>query len=70
MNDLTLPELPGHRVSRVPAFRASKTYVCPECGNTIMPGTGHVVAWPEDVVDLRRHWHLHCWRLAARRGRA
>jgi hypothetical protein len=28
-----------------------------------------VVAWPEHLPDDRRHWHLHCWRVAAGRGR-
>ncbi|MEX1178613.1 MAG: hypothetical protein WEB09_09145 [Nitriliruptor sp.] len=69
MSGLELPQLAGHEVDRIPAFRATKTYVCPECGNTIAARVGHVVAWPEGQVDLRRHWHLHCWRLAARRGR-
>ncbi len=69
MSDLELPQVPGHQVARVPSFRADKEYLCPGCGNTIAPRVGHVVAWPDDLVDLRRHWHLHCWRLAARRGR-
>ncbi len=69
MSALDLPELPGYEVTRVPAFRATKSYVCPACANAIAPGVGHVVAWPEGSVAERRHWHLHCWRLAARRGR-
>jgi hypothetical protein len=64
-----LPAVPGYVVDRVPGYRADKVYVCPGCGATIPAGVGHVVAWPEDLVDLRRHWHLHCWRIAARRGR-
>lgn len=66
---LELPERDGYEVARVPAFRAQKAYLCPGCGNEIPSGTGHVVAWPEGLRDDRRHWHLHCWRLAARRGR-
>jgi hypothetical protein len=66
---LDLPTLAGYEVSRVPGFRATKPYVCPGCGGDIGRGVGHVVAWPEDLVDERRHWHLHCWRLACRRGR-
>lgn len=57
-------------VRQVSADRAIKAYVCPGCGNQIPPGTGHVVAWPEDPgltgqpgLDERRHWHNHCWRL-------
>ncbi|MTV26965.1 hypothetical protein FTX61_16310 [Nitriliruptoraceae bacterium ZYF776] len=67
--DPNLPRLDGYEVDRVPAFRAAKGYVCPGCGNPIPPRTGHVVAWPDGLVDDRRHWHLHCWRLAANRGR-
>jgi hypothetical protein len=65
---LELPELDGYEVARVPSFRAEKAYVCPECRNAIPPGTGHVVAWRHDLVEDRRHWHLHCWRHAVRRG--
>lgn len=67
--DPWLAALEGHTARRVPAFRAHKAYRCPQCGNEVPPGTGHVVAWPEDAPDLRRHWHAHCWRLVARRGR-
>ncbi|MEX0705502.1 MAG: hypothetical protein WDZ26_03730 [Nitriliruptoraceae bacterium] len=62
-------QLDGHTVRLVPAFRAHSTYVCPECGNAIGVGEGHVVVWPDERVDDRRHWHRHCWRVAARRGR-
>lgn len=55
----------------IPAARALKDYVCPECGNTIPPGMAHVVVWRNDhlfgdeaAVSERRHWHDHCWRLA------
>jgi hypothetical protein len=68
--DPSLPHLEGYQVQRVPGYQASKTYLCPDCGNAIATGQGHVVAWPEGAVDDRRHWHLHCWRLAAGRGRA
>lgn len=64
-----VPHLDGFEAHYVPAFRANKPYVCPECGNEIGVGVTHTVAWPLDYVDDRRHWHLHCWRLAARRGR-
>jgi hypothetical protein len=67
--DLSLPELEGYVVQRVPAFQATKPYVCPDCDNGILGGQGHVVVWPDGLVDERRHWHLHCWRVASRRGR-
>jgi hypothetical protein len=68
--DPSLPHLEGYEVQRVPGFQATKRYRCPSCGYDIAAGQGHVVAWPEGVVDDRRHWHLHCWRVAAGRGRA
>jgi len=68
-DDPFLPRLEGYTVRRVPAFRAHKGYVCPGCGNAVLAGAGHVVVWPEDESDLRRHWHHHCWRIAAGRGR-
>lgn len=63
------PPLAGYVVRRVSAHRADKGYVCPHCHNRIPPGQGHVVAWPEERLEERRHWHLHCWRVVARRGR-
>lgn len=67
--DTLLPQLDGFTVQRVPAFRATKAYLCPDCGNDIAARQGHVVVWPDDHVDDRRHWHHHCWRFAVRRGR-
>ena len=67
--DPFLPQLAGYEVQRVPGYQAGKDYLCPDCGNSIPAGQGHVVAWPEDLVADRRHWHLHCWRHAANRGR-
>jgi hypothetical protein len=67
--DPTLPVLAGYTVRRVPGFQARKAYECPACGAAIAAGVGHVVAWPDGLADQRRHWHLHCWRIAARRGR-
>jgi len=60
--------LDGYEVKRVEPARADKTYLCPECGNTIAVGEGHVVVWPEGDSDLRRHWHRHCWRVEVRRS--
>ena len=59
--------LDGYVVRRVDAARAVKDYVCPECGNPVPAGEGHVVVWPTGDEDLRRHWHRHCWRLEVRR---
>jgi hypothetical protein len=68
-SDPFLPRLDGYEVHRVPTFRATKAYACPGCHNAIPAGVGHVVVWPIASVDDRRHWHLHCWRVVARRGR-
>jgi len=64
-----VPGLEGYEAHFVPAFRATKPYRCPGCHNDIVTGVSHTVAWPIEYVDDRRHWHLHCWRVAARRGR-
>jgi hypothetical protein len=45
-----------------------KTYRCPGCDQEIRSGTGHVVAWPTDDPDDRRHWHSPCWAARDRRG--
>lgn len=60
--------LDGYEVQEVPAHRADKDYVCPECGNVIPEGEGHVVVYPEGDADLRRHWHTYCWRFEVRRS--
>jgi len=65
---LVLP-LEGFEVRFIPAVRAVKPYVCPECEGPIAARTGHVCAWPKAESDRRRHWHAHCWRVAVRRGR-
>ena len=65
---LALP-FEGFEVRFVPGARAAKDYVCPECTQLVPTGTGHIVAWPEDDNDARRHWHSHCWRHAVRRNR-
>lgn len=60
--------LDGYEVRRVDAENADKDYICPDCGNEVPIGEGHVVVWPEGDSDLRRHWHKHCWRLEVRRS--
>ena len=63
-------ELEGYEVRRIDGSQAEKDYLCPECGNTVPAGEGHVVVWPEGDADLRRHWHKHCWRHEVRRSAA
>ena len=64
---LAVPQAEGFEVRRVPSAKADKAYVCPDCDNPIPARQGHVVVWPEGRADLRDHWHLHCWRIEARR---
>lgn len=61
-------QLHGYEVRRVDGSQAVKDYLCPDCGNNVPAGEGHVVVWPDGEGDLRRHWHLHCWRLEVRRS--
>lgn len=48
-------------VRRMGAAAAVKFYVCPGCNQDIPPGVSHVVAWPQDHAEERRHWHAACW---------
>ncbi|KRC63010.1 ATP/GTP-binding protein [Agromyces sp. Root81] len=59
-------------VQPVSEAQAVKAYLCPGCGQDVVPGVAHLVAWRADGVlgdaaDLasRRHWHTHCWRIGA-----
>ena len=56
---------PSYVVRKIQPYQATKTYRCPGCDQEIVPNTGHVVAWREDQLDDRRHWHSPCW---SRRG--
>jgi hypothetical protein len=56
----------GVTVRQVTGERA---YRCPGCQQEIRPGTLHLVVIPDDDVDLRRHWHLSCWRRERRTHR-
>ena len=61
-------ELEGYEVRRIDPDRAEKEYLCPDCGNPIARGEGHVVVWPVGDSELRRHWHRHGWRVEVRRS--
>ena len=45
---------------------ATKVYRCPFCDHEVPVGQPHTVAWPDDDVEGRRHWHTACWRRASR----
>lgn len=52
----------------VPGYAATKAYRCPGCDHEIPLRQPHIVAWPADAIDDRRHWHTACWRRATARG--
>jgi hypothetical protein len=56
-------------VRRITGSSSTKPYRCPGCDQSIRPATPHVVAWPADDIEQRRHWHSVCWtkRLDRRR---
>ena len=66
---MPVSQVDGYVARRVQPFNARKEYRCPECGNPIAEGEGHIVAWPLEGGELRRHWHTHCWRVVTGRGR-
>lgn len=51
----------GWHLRVVQPYRALKTYRCPGCDQEIFPRTLHLVAWPQDSPEQRRHWHRACW---------
>ncbi|BBX15502.1 hypothetical protein CRI77_23375 [Mycolicibacterium duvalii] len=57
-----------YEVRPVSAANAAKTYRCPGCDHEIRPATAHIVAWPVDGIEDRRHWHTSCWRNRTTRG--
>lgn len=58
----------GWQARRYVAREAGADYVCPSCGRGVPKASDHVVAWPDDEPDRRRHWHKGCWASAAREG--
>ncbi|GAB3677943.1 hypothetical protein [Angustibacter aerolatus] len=64
----------GEWFVREVAGAPGREYRCPGCEGVVPAGTAHVVAWPADgpwsaagAVDVRRHWHRHCWAARSRR---
>jgi hypothetical protein len=56
-------------VRRLTGASSTKTYRCPGCQQEIRPATPHVVVWPSQTVDMRRHWHNPCWNSRSRQRR-
>ncbi len=56
-------------VRTISSNNAQKSYTCPGCHRTVLPGVAHLVVWQEDALfgaeaglRDRRHWHNNCWR--------
>lgn len=43
------------------SLRAHKAYRCPHCNGIIKVGEAHLVAYPSERLDDRRHYHAGCW---------
>ena len=48
-------------VRRITGSTSNKPYRCPGCDQAIPTATPHTVAWLEEDIDSRRHWHTVCW---------
>ncbi len=44
-----------------------RVYRCPGCDQELT-GVPHVVVWPANDPDSRRHWHSPCWTARGRRA--
>lgn len=56
-----------YRVRKITGSSSTKPYRCPGCDQMIPMATPHTVAWIEDDVESRRHWHNACWAKRAQR---
>ena len=50
-----------YTVRKITGSSSSKPYRCPGCDQLIPTATPHIVAWIDDDLDSRRHWHSACW---------
>ena len=57
-----------YKVRRITGSSSTKPYRCPGCDQLIPTATPHVVAWPEDDIESRRHWHTPGWAKKAHRA--
>ena len=58
----------GFTVRALTGASSTKVYRCPGCDHEIRTATPHIVSWPVDDPDNRRHWHTPCWNSRNRRG--
>lgn len=42
--------------------QSKKSYICPYCNGEIAIGSFHIVVVPQRASDLRRHWHIACFK--------
>lgn len=54
-------------VQSISGSTSVKEYRCPGCDMEIKPATPHIVAWPQEDVEQRRHWHTACWKKRSHR---
>lgn len=58
----------GFTVRALTGSSSTKVYRCPGCDHEIRTATPHIVAWPTEDADNRRHWHTPCWNSRGKRG--
>ena len=50
-----------YTVRKITGSSSTKPYRCPGCDQLIPTATPHIVAWIDDDLESRRHWHTVCW---------
>src|ERR1035437_4763847 len=50
-----------YTVRKITGSSSTKPYRCPGCDQLIPTATPHIVAWIDDDLESRRHWHTACW---------
>jgi hypothetical protein len=50
-----------YTVRKITGSSSSKPYRCPGCDQLIPTATPHIVAWMNEDLESRRHWHTACW---------
>ena len=58
----------GFTVRALTGASSTKMYRCPGCDHEIRMATPHIVAWPTEDPETRRHWHTPCWNSRGKRG--
>ena len=58
----------GFTVRALTGASSTKVYRCPGCDHEIRMATPHIVAWPTEDPETRRHWHTPCWNSRSKRA--